>query len=243
MFHPEWKKYFDTIKVSGSFLLYSPQEKIWHQVHAGQTTPRHIPASTFKIPNSLIALESGSIKDENEIIKWDGVERMRPEWNADTDMKTAIKNSTVWFYRELARRTGGRKMKMYLDTLNYGNADTSGGVDKFWLFGGLRISPAEQIAFLENLYFERLPFKKENQQTVKRIIFNEQSGKSRLSGKTGLGDEGKTQVGWYVGYVEKNDSVWIFASCITTRDTGNVHFLPARKDIPKKILRDLKLLE
>lgn len=242
VYHAEWEKYFDTVHVNGYFLLYSVKDTTWHHAYRNFPVLRHRPGSTFKIPNSLIALETGAVKSENDTIEWDGMKR-RKEWDADTDMKNAMKNSTVWFYRELARRIGGKKMKAYLDTMSYGNADTSGGIDKFWLTGGLAISPAEQISFLQDLYYERLPFKKEHQQTVKRIIVNEENNEVKLSGKTGFTEEGNEQVGWYVGYVEKDNNVWFFANCITSRDTSNEQFVPARKDIAKKILRDLKLLE
>ena len=58
----------------------------------------HIPASTFKIPNTLIALEEGVIKDQFEVIKWDGVVRQYAPWNADQTLATAFSRSCVWCY-------------------------------------------------------------------------------------------------------------------------------------------------
>ena len=43
-----------------------------------------------------------------------------------------------------------RCAKEYLTRIQYGNADPSGGVDRFWLDGALRISAMEQVDFREN---------------------------------------------------------------------------------------------
>ena len=242
-YHPEWLKHYDSAGYNGSFVLYSPQEGIWHQAYHNCSHDAYIPASTFKIPNSLIALECGSIKDENEVLKWDGVKRWNAEWNKDTDMKLAMKNSTVWFYQELARRTGEKKMQHYLDLMNYGNADISGGIDRFWLNGGIRISPAGQIGFLENLYYDRLPFKKENQQKVKNILVQEKIGDATLKAKRGWGSTEDGDIGWYVGYVEKKDKVYFFSNCVFKKDTNDAKFIGARKEITKKILKEFGILE
>ncbi|MBK8852777.1 MAG: class D beta-lactamase [Saprospiraceae bacterium] len=137
--------------MEGSFVLYDPQTAKYIFYNQDQYKQTFSPASTFKICNSLIGLETGLIQDENFIIPWDSVTR-NLVWDKDHDMKTAFANSTVWYYQELAKRVGGQKMKYWLDKTNYGNADTSGGIDRFWLTGGLRISPEQQIDFLKRLH-------------------------------------------------------------------------------------------
>ncbi|OWY25530.1 hypothetical protein C7N43_20225, partial [Sphingobacteriales bacterium UPWRP_1] len=136
-----FKKHYIQFNVDGSFVLYDPQTDKYVFYNPNQFEQTFSPASTYKICNSLIGLETGVIKDENFVIPWDSVTRQNPNWNSDHDLKTAFKNSTVWYYQELARRVGRQQMKYWLDKANYGNADTSGGIDKFWLTGGLRISP------------------------------------------------------------------------------------------------------
>ena len=108
------KKFYDEYQVKGSFILYDQKNAQYTYYNQEQTITPFTPASTFKICNSLIALETGTIKDENVVFKWDKKERPVPAWNADTDMKNAFKNSTVWFYQKLAKLTGEEKMKLWL---------------------------------------------------------------------------------------------------------------------------------
>ncbi|MCB1718370.1 MAG: class D beta-lactamase, partial [Candidatus Competibacteraceae bacterium] len=121
-----------------------------------------LPASTFKILNSLIALEVGAVADVDEELAWDGVDRGWTEWNRDHSMRTAIRVSAVWFYQELARRVGAERMRELVAKAGYGNRDVAGAIDTFWLDGAIRITPREQVAFLERLYRGDLPFREEH---------------------------------------------------------------------------------
>lgn len=123
----DFKKYYDQFKVDGSFILYDQNNDKYIVYNQPQTKEQFTPSSIYKICNSLIGLETGVIKDENFVIKWDSVTRQNPNWNKDHDLKTAFRNSTVWYYQELARRVGGQQMKYWLDKANFGNADISGG--------------------------------------------------------------------------------------------------------------------
>jgi beta-lactamase class D len=160
-------------------------------------------------------------------------------------MAEAIKNSTVWYYQELARRVGGKQMKYWLDKVPYGNADTSGGIDQFWLHGGLLISPLQQIDFLKRLHDDKLPFSQRNMNIVKDILILGDSAGTVLRGKTGwtVKEKEKEQIGWFVGYVEKKGRAFYFANCIYSRNLDNPDFVTARKEIALQILRDLKILE
>ncbi len=132
----DFSKYFDEYNVKGSFLLYDQNKDEYIYYDSARCNTQFIPASTFKIFNSLVSLETGVIADENEIIKWDSIESNK-EWNRDHNMRSAIKYSVVWFYQELARRVGEERMQYYIDTVGYGNRDISGGIDRFWLVGGV----------------------------------------------------------------------------------------------------------
>ncbi|HEY6436139.1 MAG TPA: penicillin-binding transpeptidase domain-containing protein, partial [Ignavibacteriaceae bacterium] len=154
----DFKKFYDEYNVDGSFVLYDKNNDKFIFYNQSQFKQEFTPASTFKICNSLIGLETGVIKDENFSIPWDSVQRRIPTWNQDQDLKSAFKNSTVWYYQELARRVDGERMKYWLEKAQFGNADTSGGIDKFWLSGGLRIAPEQQIDFLQRLHDNKLPF-------------------------------------------------------------------------------------
>ena len=239
----DFKKYYDQFNVDGSFVLYYPQADKYIFYNKDQFEQAFTPASTFKICSSLIGLETGEIKDENFIIPWDSITRDNPNWNTDHDLKTAFKNSTVWYYQELARRVGGQQMKYWLDKANYGNTDTSGGIDKFWLTGGLRISPKQQIDFLKRLHDNQLPFSHRSLDIVKNIMVAKDTLGYVVRAKTGWGGQENKDIGWYVGYLETKYKVYYFANCIQSTDLNNKNFANARIDIVYLILDDLKLTD
>ncbi len=234
------KSFYDAQGVEGSFALFSEKDSTYTLYNASQFKTAYSPASTFKICNSLIGLESGVIWDENFILKWDSVVRPNPKWNSDHDLKTAFKNSTVWYYREMARRIGGKRMKAWLDKAEYGNADTTGGVDLFWLRGGLRITSEQQIDFLRRFNNYKLPFTKPTVDIVKNIMIVEDTLGYVFRAKTGWADnETGPSIGWYVGYVETKDNTYYFANCIQTKDFDKAK---ARIDITYQILRELGII-
>lgn len=236
------KKHFDKYRVTGSFVLYDPQNDRYVLYNPEQYKQAFSPASTFKICNSLIGLETGVIQNENFVIPWDSVMRTFPKWNSDHDLKTAFKNSTVWYYRELARRVGGERMKYWLDKADYGNADTSGGIDMFWLSGGLRITPEQQIGFLKRLHENTLPFSQRSVDIVKRIMVAKDTLNYVVRAKTGWADEEKRIVGWYVGYIEKEGNIYYFVTCIQSDNPEHPGFAGARMDITYSILDELELI-
>lgn len=224
----DFKAFYDQYNVKGTFALYDFKSNQYYIYNKAWFEKGYTPASTFKICNSMIGIETGVIPNENFVLKWDGVERWNKDWNKDTDLKTAYKNSTVWYYQELARRVGAEKMKYWLDKARYGNADTIGGVDSFWLSGGLRISPKQQVDFLTRLYKNHLPFSPRTTKIVKDIMIAKDTANFTLRAKTGWGYQDKQDIGWYVGYVETNDNAYMFANLITTTDTSNINFKAAR---------------
>ncbi len=139
------KKYFDAKNVDGCFTLLNNADGLITVYNMNLDTTRVLPASTFKIVNSLVGLQTGAIKDESMIIKWDGIRRPVKEWNKDMNMKEAFKVSCVPYYQEVARRIGRDTMKLWIDSLAYGNRNIEGPVDSFWLNNHLKISPDEQL--------------------------------------------------------------------------------------------------
>ena len=126
------KKYFDEYGHEGCFVMFDLQKDSYIKYNSKRCGDRFIPASTFKIFNSLVGLETGAVNDENEMMKWDGEKRIYNMWNQDHNMTSAFKYSAVWFYQELARRIGEEKMQKHISANHYGNEDISGGIDKFW---------------------------------------------------------------------------------------------------------------
>lgn len=239
----DFKKYYDGYHVTGSFVLYDLQKNNYLLYNREQFHEPFIPASTFKICNSLIGLETAVIKDTGFVIPWDSVSRPVTAWNRDHNLRSAFQNSVVPYYQEVARRVGRERMKLWLDKAHYGNADTSGGIDRFWLDGGLRITPAQQVDFLKRLYLDELPFSKRSQEIVKEIMLVDNTLGLVLRAKTGRSEQGGKQIGWYVGYLERKKDVYFFSNCIQSSDSLVPDFSGSRAVITYKILSDLKLTE
>ena len=238
----DFEELFNQNEVTGSFVMYDENNDLFTFVNQDQFKTEFTPASTFKICNSLIGLETGVIRDQDFVIPWDKVERNLPVWNKDHDLKSAFKNSTVWYYQELARRVGGDKMKFWLNKCNYGNADTTGGIDRFWLTGGLRITPEKQLDFLGKLKNNQLPFSQRSMDITKEIMISKDTLNYVLRTKTGWGEDENQMVGWYVGYMEKENNTYYFATCIQSTNFEDSGFAKKRIDITNKILSELKLL-
>lgn len=197
---------------------------------------RRSPASTFKIPHALFALDAGVVRDEFQVFEWDGVERWLPAWNRDQDLRSSMRNSCVWVYQRFADRIGPGREEEYMRSINYGNADASGGEDGFWIDGGLEVSAHEQVAFLRRLYRNELPFAVEHQRLVKDIMIVEAGRDWILRAKTGW--EGTH--GWWVGWVERPEGAVFFALNIDT--PNRMEDLHKREAITRDILRAIGAL-
>lgn len=166
-----------------------------------------IPASTFKIPNAMIALQEGVVKSATaDTFRWDGQERSVAAWNMDHTLASGLQQSVVWLYQEVARRVGQERYDEWLKRLDYGNADAGGGVDLFWLTGDLRISAVEQVEFLRRFDLRELPFDRAVQDTVMAALNTDSTQAYVLRHKTGWAErEGMDDIGWLVGVVEVRD--------------------------------------
>src|SRR5262249_44213651 len=118
---------------------------------------RVTPASTFKIPHALAAVDAGVVEGADTTIKYDGREVAMELWRRDHTLATAMKYSVVWYFQEIATRLGVARERRYLERFDYGNRDSSSGLTTFWIGGSLQISPEEQLRFLQKLYGDRLP--------------------------------------------------------------------------------------
>lgn len=238
----------------GGFSLYdiTSQKTICYNPKHCKT--RFSPCSTFKIPNSLIGLETGVIPDTSFVIPYDSLRHPKDSsmlnrepqkfWFQDLSLRRAFKYSCVWYYQELARRVGQDRMTSLVRKLNYGNGDISSGLDTYWLCGSMQISINEQIEFLKKLYLKEVSgFSQKNQETVKSIMLYETTPGYKLYGKTGSGDCWDDKViGWYVGFLETQSGPKIFAMNILVNnfsELGN-NF---RIELTKKILKELKAID
>lgn len=229
------KKYFDDNKVEGSFALFDNGRGKFVIYNLKRDTTRMLPASTFKIVNALIALQTGMVTSDSTIIKWDGIERTIGNWNQDLSLADAFRYSSVPHFQELARRIGRNTMQKWVDTLKYGNMKLGPAIDSFWLDNSLKISPDEELGLVKRLYFDQLPFRKGVQQTVREMMLQEDNSNYTLSYKTGWGfNADHRSIGWIVGWIEENQHPYFFVLNIESGDP--------EADIPairKRILTDI----
>lgn len=242
-----WAGIFEAAGVDGTIAVLDRrggETRYWaHDVErAGQ---RYSPASTFKVPHALFALDAGVVHDEFQVIEWDGEKRWLDAWNRDQDLRSSMRNSVVWVYQHFARQVGLSREREYLERIDYGNADPSGGVDRFWLEGNLKISAMEQVEFLRKLHYNELPFAVEHQRLVKDLVINEAGHEWTrewiLRAKTGWATAPDPDIGWWVGWIEWPDGPVFFALNIDMPNGDED--VPKRKQIAREILKSIGALE
>jgi beta-lactamase class D len=238
------KKFFDENHVHGTFALLNNgtgEFTIYNLKRYRDSS--YLPASTFKIVNSLIGLQTGVITNDSMIIKWDGVKRWNNDWNQDLSMYKAFRLSAAWYYQEVARRIGKDTMQHWLDSLSYGTKKIKTTVDSFWLDNSLKISPDEQLGLVKRLYFNQLPFFDDYENMVKRAMLFEDNSNYKLSYKTGWGQTEKgNHLAWIVGWIEENKHPYFFVLNFESADPKAD--IPAiRMNILKAILKQLGFME
>ena len=233
-----WEKYFSEFNAKGTIVVSDERANVrstsvYDEARAQQ---RYSPASTFKIPHTLFALDAGAVRDEFQTFQWDGVKRSFAGHNQDQDLRSSMRNSTVWVYQLFAKEIGEDKARSYLKKINYGNADPTTKSGDYWIDGNLSISAYEQIAFLKSLYRNELPFKVEHQRLVKDIMVVEAKRDWILRAKTGW----QGQMGWWVGWVEWPTGPVFFALNIDT--PNRMADLHKREAIVRAILQSIQAL-
>ena len=234
----DWKKYFDDARATGTIVVADERRprRALLVYDMGRAKVRYSPASTFKIPHTLFALEAGAVSDEFQVFGWDGVSRSWPAHNQDQDLRSAMRNSALWVYQILARKIGEPRARRYLVEIDYGNADPTTKTGDYWVDGSLRISAQEQIVFLRKLYRNELQFKVEHQRLVKDLMINEADYDWILRAKSGW--DGR--VGWWVGWVEWPTGPVFFALNIDT--PNRTSDLEKRQAIVWAVLRSIQAL-
>jgi len=205
-----------------AFVVYNRSTEKSSTVDPVRGSQRLTPCSTFKIYNTLIGLELGLLNGADEPwYQWDGIKRDIEGWNQDLTLREAFRVSAVPAYQILARDVGEVRMKEYIEKIGYGSQDISAGVDIFWLprpeTTSIKISAEEQVDLLNKLLDGKLPFSEKNIAILRDIMMVEKTEKGTLYGKTGsgMGSDGKWNLGWFVGFLEHGGSTYVFACNIT----------------------------
>jgi beta-lactamase class D len=192
-------------------------------INKDRAAQQYSPFSTFKVPNSLIGLDTQIIKDAKQLLTFDKEKYpVKPWWPSvwklpEYDLSSAFKFSMVAIYRQLATDIGQQKMQSYVTNFGYGNQDISSGLDSFWLDGSMKISAVEQVTFLQKMNKGQLAVKPQSIERLKEVMLVESTDDYKLYAKTGAGrangadKKDKSMLGWYVGFVENVDGVHYFA--------------------------------
>ncbi|MBR1124096.1 class D beta-lactamase [Bradyrhizobium lablabi] len=232
------RRFFE-LGTTGTFVAYKVDDYLFISSDKVRATQAQLPASTFKIPNSIIALETGVVKDpDKDVFKWDGVKRAIEPWNQDHTLRSAIAASAVPVYQEIARRIGPERMQKYVDLFEYGNRDIGGGIDQFWLTGNLRIDPMQQIEFVDKLRRGVLPVSKRSQELTRDILPVTKVGNAIIRAKTGLlgAEQGKPSLGWLVGWAEAGSQQTVFAMNMDCKEPAHI---AARMNVVQQCLGDI----
>ncbi len=224
---------------SGCFVLYDSQDGRFLRYNPKACAERFSPCSTFKIPHTVIALDTGVASGPDFFMAWDGTKHGVEAWDRDQTLQSAFKNSVVWYYQALAQRIGEQREAEFVRKCGYGNMDITGGLTNFWLQSSLLISADEQIAFLRRLWANELPASREAQRLTREMMELSRRNDRILFGKTGTGgnrDAGIASLGWFVGCVVHGDRTDFFA----TRIVGNRNASGRiAREISESILEDL----
>lgn len=202
---------FKSAGVNGTFVLYDVSTHTYIGHDQARAERRFVPASTFKIPNTLIGLSVGAVKSVDEVLPYGGHSQSFKAWEKNMGLREAIALSNIPIYQELARRIGLVRMRNNVANMDFGNKEIGTTVDNFWLVGPLRISAVEQTQFLAKLAQDALPFPQSFQQNVREIVLVDQGKNWTLYGKTGWENAPGQGVGWWVGWVQKDGHVYAFA--------------------------------
>lgn len=174
---------------------------------------RRPPFSSFKLPHTLIALETGVATDLAHPIVYSAAHRppesyWPEDWKQDQTLESAFRRSAAWYYQDLALAIGAEAYRGYLGHFGYGSVQVAEGSDSFWLDGSLTVSVREQAEFLRRLLISQLEVSPRSIELLSRVSVARAFGDLVLHGKTGAGPvkpgrfEGPFE-GWYVGWLER----------------------------------------
>jgi beta-lactamase class D len=242
------EKYFKENNLTGTFGLFDNgqgQFTIYNVARFSDSA--YLPASTYKIINSLIGIETGRVKDGGTVIAWDSISHGRPECDSNMTMYSAFRISCPPWYQELARRIGKDTMQHWIDTLGYaqrhGKFAIQNNLDTFWLDNSAKVTADEQLGLVKKLYFDQLPFQKRTQRIVRDMMLWESNANYRLSYKTGWGfTDNDHALGWIIGWIEENNHPYFFALQVESADR-KYNLTTVRLKILKDILKQYGFME
>ncbi len=196
----------------------------------GDCARRLSPASTFKIPLSLMGYDAGFLTDKNlPLLPFhEGYIDTLPEWKQSISPTTWLQYSAIWYSQQLTEWLGEARLKRYITTFSYGNKDLSGdpgknnGLTQAWLSSSLKISPLEQVDFLRKVIRRQLFISKNAYEMTSKISEVGMVSGWTINGKTGTGyltkEDGSLdsdrQFGWFIGWARRGNQTLAFAQTV-----------------------------
>ncbi|MBA2412250.1 MAG: class D beta-lactamase [Burkholderiaceae bacterium] len=236
---PELAGIFKANGVAGTFVFYDLATDTMVVSDGARAQKRFTPASTFKIPNALIGLDVRAVENVDAVLPYGGKPQRFKQWEKDMNLRNAMKASNVPVFQELARRIGIGRMQQGVKNLGYGNMEIGTVIDRFWLDGPLAISAIEQTEFLHRLLTEQLPLRFETLSALKEITLLDKTDTYELHGKTGWIFDKTPQLGWFIGWVERDGVLYPFALNIDMKGEADA---PKRISIARECLKALRKL-
>ena len=236
---PDLAEQFRSANVAGTFVVLDARTGEMTGYNEKRASTRFVPASTFKVANTLIGLTIGAVRDVEETVEYGGQPQPVKEWERDMSLREAIAMSNVAIYQTLARRIGLNRMARGVELLDYGNKSIGQAVDRFWLDGPLQISAVEQVGFLAKLANHRLPVSEAAQVQTQDILLRDKGEGVSLWAKSGWQNYPNEGVGWWVGWVNSGGINYPFA---LNMDMSSADMGPVREKLTRACLKSLGLL-
>ncbi|VVE23089.1 Beta-lactamase OXA-10 [Pandoraea pneumonica] len=236
---PDWGKYFEAEGAKGTIIVLDERTGAYQAYDSIRANQRMSPASTYKIFNSLLALDSGALDNEREIIPWDGKPRHFARWNAAMNLRDAFRVSCLPCYQVVSHKIPRQYAQAKLNEVGYGNHTIGRAADAYWVDDSLQISAREQVVFLQRLARGQLPFSARTQDIVRQISIAEATMDYVMHAKTGWYVDGKHDIGWWVGWVERDGKITTVAMNMDMHSDDDA---PKRARIARAVMKDLKLI-
>lgn len=219
---PRLAQHFASRGIDGCFVVQDVKADKLHVWNAERARQRFRPASTFKIANAIIGLESRVVESIDEVIPYGGTKEFNKAWEQDMNLRDAMKVSNVAVFHQLAKREGLPTIKKYLDEFGYGNGQVGDDIERrFWLEGPLGISTFEQVEFLRKLATAQLSIREQTRDWICESILFKATDDYRIYAKTGWVGPKDPQIGWWVGWVRKGESVYPFSLNVNIKNSSD----------------------
>lgn len=230
----------------GALEIFDPQSKLSFRVNMPRLSEALPPCSTYLIPHFAIALGTGVLKDSDSRIAFDPAKHpdsahWPASWKRDQTFDTALKDSVQWYAQELSTRMGSARLQQNLKRIKYGNADISGGLDKFWMSSSLRVTSFQQLDFLRSFREGKLGFNPRITKALQEALVIERTPEYTIYGKYGSCPKPDgSYIGWLVGYAERGPKVWYYALNLDGKSLAE--FAGARLQIVKGSMQEMGFL-